>query len=320
MASLINEGNGRRRIEFVHGGKRPKIRLGKISERHARPILHHVEELIVSKTTGNSLAQETANWLNEIKDELAEKLSRAGLIEMRESAYLGSFLDDYIEKRKADLKPLALKKLETTREYLIEFFGTQKPLREIKEGDGDDWRLQFLAGKGGKGRKGKSQRHARRENTVRKHAQLAKQFFNSAVRKRLIPNNPFAHLPATVRPNHQRDFFVTPKMAQVVLDACPDADWRLLFALCRFGGLRCPSEPLGLRWQDILWDTGRMVVTSPKTEHHEGKESRLVPLFPELKPYLEAAWELAEPGAEFVITRCRDTEVNLRTQLRRIIE
>ena len=105
-----------------------------------------------------------------------------------------------------------------------------------------------------------------------------------------------------------------------MLDACPDAQWRLLFALSRFGGLRCPSEYLHLRWGDIDWDRGRMAVKSPKTEHHAGGESRIVPLFPELRPYLEECFDLAEPGEEFVVTRYRDATSNLRTQLRRIIE
>ena len=62
-----------------------------------------------------------------------------------------------------------------------------------------------------------------------------------------------------------------------------------------------------------------MLVHSPKTEHHEGGESRLVPIFPELRPYLEAAFDAAEPGTEWVISGGRDTGINLRTQLERII-
>jgi len=44
-----------------------------------------------------------------------------------------------------------------------------------------------------------------------------------------------------------------------------------------------------------------------------------VPLFPELRPYLEAAFERAAPGTVHVITRWRDTEKNLRTGLLRIL-
>ena len=59
-----------------------------------------------------------------------------------------------------------------------------------------------------------------------------------------------------------------------------------------------------------------MTIRSPKTEHHEGKDTRQIPIFPELRPYLEDAWE---PEAEYVITRHRDANINLRTQLCRII-
>jgi len=75
---------------------------------------------------------------------------------------------------------------------------------------------------------------------------------------------------------------------------------------------------LQLTWPDILWDQDRFRVHSPKTRH-QGKGERLVPLFPELRPFLEEAFELAEPGALYVVTRYRDTKQNLRTQLMRII-
>ena len=157
------------------------------------------------------------------------------------------------------------------------------------------------------------------DNTVRRRCGIAKQFFRAAQRRRLIGENPFADLKAIgVRANKSRDYFVSAADAQKVLDACPDAQWRLLFALSRFAGLRCPSEHLALRWSDVDWAGGRLTVHSPKTEHH-GKESRVVPIFAELRPHLEAVWEQAEPGSEFIITRYRDTNCNLRTQLERII-
>ncbi len=42
-------------------------------------------------------------------------------------------------------------------------------------------------------------------------------------------------------------------------------------------------------------------------------------MFPELRPFLEDAFEQALPGSDFVITRYRDVDKNLRTQLNRII-
>lgn len=94
----------------------------------------------------------------------------------------------------------------------------------------------------------------------------------------------------------------------------------MLFALSRYGGLRCPSEHLALRWGDLDWDGGRFTVHASKTEHHEGAGIRVVPIFPELRPYLEAAWDEAPEGTEFVITRYRHANVNLRTQLLKILK
>jgi hypothetical protein len=148
---------------------------------------------------------------------------------------------------------------------------------------------------------------------------MAKQFFKAALRRNLIPSNPFETLKAAVKGNPQRFHFITQQEAEKVLDACPDAQWRLIFALSRYGGLRCPSEHLALKWADVDWDRGRIRVRSPKTEHHEGGESRLFPLFPELLPHLRQVFEEAEPNTEYVITHYRRANCNLRTQFQRII-
>ncbi len=96
----------------------------------------------------------------------------------------------------------------------------------------------------------------------------------------------------------------------------------------RYGGLRRPSQVLSLRWQDIDWESGRMRVTSPKTERLAGKDSRLVPVFLESRPYLEEAFPAAPEGTVYVVERYRQASMvpkgwrncNLRTQFERIIK
>ena len=56
-----------------------------------------------------------------------------------------------------------------------------------------------------------------------------------------------------------------------------------------------------------------------KTEHHEGKEDREIPIFPELRPYLEEVWHKAEPGETHFITKYRKPNQNLRSQLTKIL-
>lgn len=62
----------------------------------------------------------------------------------------------------------------------------------------------------------------------------------------------------------------------------------------------------------------RFLVQTPKTEHHTGRETKLVPIFPELRPHLEAAFDAADEGAEFVLPTLRKHS-NPGTDLRRII-
>lgn len=307
MASLNNDKNGNRRLQFrAPSGKRATIYLGKLPLRQAETVRSYVERLIIAAVSGDNLDSDTVAWLTRITDELYEKLAKAGLVAERKPATLGGFIDQYIAGRK-DVKARTTINLEQARRHLVEHFGADKPLGDIAPGDADEYRIALM------GRLS--------ENTARRHCGRAKQFFKAALRKRLIVENPFADMKGVgVKANPSRLYFVKPDDAQRVLEACPDHEWRLLFALARYGGLRTPSESLGLRWQDIDWEHGRMTVRSPKTEHHDGKESREVPIFPELRPHLEAAWDAAEPGAVFVVTRYRDASQNLRTQLQRIIE
>jgi len=310
MASIAREKNGCRRILFIApDGRRPTIRLGKVSQRAAEAIKFRVAQLIAAKLTGHPLGADTAAWLEKLQPGMAKKLAQVGLFTQSAPAAvvtLESFLDGYVAGR-CDVKARTVERLKQAGQKLIECFGGDKPLNAFTTGDADQYRL-WLVGQG----------YA--DNTVRRLSGRAKQFFKAALRRKLVAENPFADLVSAVRGNPSRFYFVSRQVAAKVIDACPDAEWRLLFALSRFGGLRCPSEHLSLRWGDIDWANNRIRVPSPKTEHIEGKESRMIPMFPELKPYLEEAFELAEPGTEFVINRYRSCNANLRTQLMRIIK
>ena len=249
---------------------------------------------------------ETARKVSELSGELADKFAAVGLIVTKANTTVGGFTKHYIEKR-VDLKLLTVSHLNQTRKNLVEFFGTDRPMSAVTPGDADAFRL-FLIGKG------------LADNTVRRRCGRAKQFFHAAGRLHLVHKNPFADIKSAVQANVSRFHFVTQHDIQKVLDACPDAEWRLLVALSRFGGLRCPSEHLALTWDDVNWAEDRILVRSPKTEHHQGGESRILPLFPELRPYLREAFDQAPEGAVYVIGRYRRANANLRTQFNKIVK
>jgi integrase len=306
MASIATEPNGRRRILFIDGdGSRKTIRLGKVSQRSAEVVKVKVEDLVGAKLGGGAPSDETSRWIANLDDDLHDKLSRVGLVKPRGVATIGVFTREYIDGR-ADLKHYSRVNMNAARRYLLEVFDEKKPLRSFTEGDAEDWKQAMI-------------RKGRAENTIRKASGRIRQFFNAAKRRVLVSSNPFDILPASVQAVHERFHFVSREDAASVLEACPDTEWQVIFTLCRYGGLRCPSEVRMLRWSDIDWERGRIRVPSPKTERHEGKASRTIPLFPELRPVLLAAFDAAEDGAEYVVTRYRDAGVNLRTQLCRII-
>jgi integrase len=264
-----------------------------------------VEHLNAAKIHGHAVDDETARWMANLDDVLADKLAAVGLISRRERATLAAFIDGYISGR-TDVKGRTVAKYRTTRGYLVDYFGEGKPLREITPGDADEWRLD-IAGK------------VTEENTVRKHIAVAKVFFNAARKRRLILESPFDGQASAIQANPKREFFITRDMADRVLSECTDAEWRLIFVLSRYGGLRCPSEHLRLRWVDVDWERERFTVHAPKTEHHSGKGTRVAPMFPEVKEHLEAVFDAAPEGTEYVINRYRSADQNLRTQLERIV-
>src|SRR5262249_45048370 len=151
-------------------------------------------------------------------------------------------LAGYVERR-TDIKPRTRINLEACRTRLVEFFGEDRPLKSITPGDADAWLLSLR------------ERYANR--TTGRTFKRAKQFFRTTLRSPLLPGNPFEDVKAPSQVNESRKHFVSQETTRLVLDACPDAEWRLIVALCRFGGVRCPSELLPLCWPEVNWGQGR---------------------------------------------------------------
>jgi integrase len=127
--------------------------------------------------------------------------------------------------------------------------------------------------------------------------------FNFAIAHQLVTANPFKDVPVgAVATKHLA--YISEADAARVLPHLPSIQWKLLFALSRWGGLRVPSEPALLTWADVDWDGRRLSVPCPKTAH-QGRDRRAVPMFPELVPLLREAFEAAAPGATHVLSMLR---------------
>lgn len=315
MASISTRPNGSRMIQFADpGGARRTILLGKLPAKNAAEIKTRVEYLLWSSTNGQPVDSETSRWLTKADPKLVNKLAAVGLCESRESSQLGPFITRYVGGR-TDVKPATKEIWGQGEKSLLQHFTADRDLRKVTAGDADAYRLKLTSG-------------TLATMTARKRLQFAKMIFRAAVRRKLIEVDPFADVSVKVS-MPPRWHFITQADTTKLIEACSDRDWRLIVALARYGGLRCPSEVLSLKIADIDWANDRMRVTSPKTEHHPGKETRMVPIFPELKAPLLECCEAAPEGAVYVVDeRFRRSAVgkhgwrncNLRTTFEKIVK
>jgi integrase len=309
-----------RRLYFRLPGEasRRRLWLGKMSAKSADTIVRHVEQILESKAYSTPLKGETREWLTTIKTDLRDKLAKNGLIDAESFApnrtTLGSFVANYIAMR-TDVKASTRKEMRRGEHYLVKFFGVDKPLAAITEGDAEDFRRWLMNLQVGR------EKATMAKATCQRICARAKQFMNYAKRKRLISESPFASMKdLLVHGNPDRRYYMDEEHTAAVFAALRDAKWRLVFALARYAGLRIPSEINNLRWSDFNWEAGTFVVNSPKTEHHAGRGTRVVPIFGELWEHLEAMKN--DPAADpvFVFPHRRNAEgqiSNLGTELDR---
>jgi len=317
MASISTDSRGNRRILFMGvDGRKKAIHLGNTPKKSVESLKVLVEELLVARKTGRPSEPHTIRKVQSLHPAVRERLENLELLDGLGggSRRLGEFITEYVKSR-TSVKPATKEIWRQGENSLIAYFGKDMPLNKLTPGDADEY-LEHLRGT------------TLAPMTIKKRLQFAKKIFRAAARKKLIFLDPFYDVSYTAT-KPDKGFFVTAKMTAKLLDACPDHNWRMIVLLCRYGGLRCPSEVLSLRWQDILWDQNKIVVPSPKTEHHPGKDTRVIPLFPELRGQLRECFESAPAGAVYVIDsgyrkRAMGKDgwrnCNMRTQFERIVK
>ena len=301
---------------LIGGGRQPRrtIRLGDISAAIANEAKRRIEALETAKVTGTSVDRPTAAWVSSVSDLIHERLARVGLVEPRKSSKseaarqatrLGEHIDRYISSR-SNLKPNTLRNYDTTKRLLLEHFGKGRHIDEITAGDARDYK-EWLRG-----------RYA--PATVSREVKRARQFFEYACDHRVIGENPFKRIKAGAQTNRKRKEFVDHDRIGRVLEACPTNAERLLVVLARYAGLRIPSELERLTWDKIDWDRGRMTIEVPKKEHLDGHETRVIPIFAEVEPYLRQAFDEAPVGSLYVVPQKYHEEGNAYAAVVRAIE
>ena len=106
---------------------------------------------------------------------------------------------------------------------------------------------------------------------------------------------PFAHLRSGSTASVE-DHYVTPAEAAAIIDALPDAEWKLLFGLARHAGLRVPSESHLLTWADVDLGVLPAQTCAPQDRAACWPRAAAVPITPTLMKLLQARFDTAGDG------------------------
>ena len=275
MASLSKNSKGNWRIQFFNPTKERKtLWIGRINERYARTVLRHVEELVEAGACRRPVVKETAVWLADADPSLLEKLAGVGLVEAVESVpnpMLSDLAEGYFSQGDIEDSTKSVRRYWSKK--IIQILGDKSCDKYTPE-DGAMLRDRLLAEK-------------LAPDTVQRILRFAQQLLLRAVPK-FLNENPFSKLRMNHRENRMpsRDYISRDLFEEIIALLPPP--WQMLAALGRFGGLRCPSEGLLVRWKDVhLNDVPGMDVTSPKTRS-KGKPWRRIPLCPRLVEILSS--------------------------------
>jgi integrase len=292
MASIARTPKGSTRILFYDkDGYRKAIYLGRCSKADSEKIKHRVESVLAAGILGQSIDQDDATWLAKFP-KMREKFELVGLVEPSEPAEekdsptLADFLDDYLKRKSPSAKP-----------------GTVAAWRQVvdalKKHMPKGIRMDKLTAGHATAFVDKLKQSGIANSTIANRVTKSKQFFADAVEWRIIETNPFENTKKPPSGKKSNVFVKRQDIAKVMAKA--NIRWKTIIALSRFGGLRCPSETLSLKWTDIDFETRLMRIPEPKVEHHDGRGVRECPIFPELYDVLLVARAAAPQDTEYVV-------------------
>ena len=269
------------------------IYLGDVSKTQADDAFIHINELIRARRLRTDPKPRTAEWVAKITGSVRDSLVRHGLVQSEDTLQidpaqrtLKPFLQRCIDDM-TDSQPGTRSNYGQTRDWLLKFFPDSQLVADITRADMSRWQRHLKAKLGA-------------VSNRNKHIQRAKRFFKTAVESRLVIESPAGHLKFEGgKPDKSRQFFIDAAMTEKILKGLPDANWKILFVLMRYQGIR-RVEAIELKWEDVDWSNSRLRINSRKTGYRE------CPIFPETLAYLKDA--LVVNGDQLRVVRWHSDE------------
>jgi integrase len=264
-------------LQVVIDGRRRSVRLGSMSDRDARRVLRHVNELEVARKLGRAPEPATSAWLAKLPLQTLSKISTVDLVDMPKSrpGTVGEYSSQFRASRASDLKPSSKRAMNLSHQKIIDFFGKEARIDAISNTDARQFKTWMVES-------GLS------EATSRKHIVNARSVFGAAIKDGIIGRNPFDGI-KSAPVSADKSNYITEAVTEQLIKSLPSVHWGVLVALARYAGLRTPSETHALRWCDVDLESSKLRVFAPKA-HRVGRSreqaTRDVPITPALRRHL----------------------------------
>jgi len=265
--------------------------LGQITKSAAASVARHLESLAAASRANVQPPKESIRWAMSTDKRIKTKLIEWGLIPNcnLSTHTITTWVDEYCKTRN-DVSPKTVAKYKLARKHLLKSCA-DKDLRSVTKGDADRFARSLNGAASHKG----------------KIVKNVKQIFAAAVADRIIEANPFDHLVGSTAIDQSRAVYVSLDTFEMVQAQIASPECRIAFYLARHAGLRVPSEVYELRWIDIDWAANTLLIHSPKGKRYEHRKTRLIPLFPSIRPILQQMHESAQVGSIHVCERFKDS-------------
>lgn len=211
-----------------------------------------------------------------------EARSRRGLpLEVRFSLAIDVFRTQLLPRLARGTQEAYEDSLKPLTRYFVQLLGDPR-LEDLEAGHVEEyltWRATHRL-------RGKARLHNR---TLQKDRAVLHRLFEHAVRLRLCPANPVAltEVPAA---DTRSPVLLTDTQYDALIAACDASPMLRLYVLVLGeAGLRCESEALWLRWEDVDLREGFLEIVSGRERHRtKGGRSRFVPMTPRLLEAMRA--------------------------------
>lgn len=272
MATIteIKRKNGRvaHSIRFTRNGRRHVLTMESAFTRtDVEEVALAIDDVLVAERMGESVKRRTKVFFENAPPVILDKLVAVGIVDAKPhllfSEVLLRFMDDIQDK----VKPNTLASYNTLVRVILQCIDARVPVDRISDNEvatATDYFKQYSP------------------LTAKLFVAQSRKIWNWLIQEGYCQTNIWKGVKLHGQKIQGRDFEIPEAWSEHILNSCPSQQWRVLFALWRYGGLR-RNEPLALTWSDVNWERRRLCVHSTKTERFEGRESRIIPLFPEIE-------------------------------------